>query len=727
MLADTEHISSNIELANRIIDNNLHKSTKRQYSSKVKHLYNWFKQNHPELCIPPENVDLELNMIANTQNGSQALKEFYAHISKKRDKNGNYKDPIEHQSFEHVSGYKSAIKNHFKSRRVKFSDESEIAQSEFFGGYKRLIAEEKQDGTRKIREGKVPLTFIVYRYIAKIALQYDRDFYCSIFAHLFLLLCWNLIARCVSVASLMYSHISWKEDAMVIVFPTSKADKEGKNCSPKHVFANTKHPEICPILSFGIFLFTSGVRRIGANPTVFENNFSNTEDRFSFWLKTICSVPENLSMFIELGVDVLEVGTHSFRKGVAEFLSGMVGGASPISIYLRAGWSLGPVQSRYILEAHGGDQLCGRAASGLDITNNEFATLPPHFNNQNGPILSIAEWDDILPRYSTFYPAQFRPVISFLLASIVHHRHWLVSTLNRSHPLFNTRLWTSGIVERLSTLVLVGTGRHPLSLLTATGIPPHILLANEIAKVDNKLENMKIGLMARLDMLPVELKNIMVENFQINGVLPITHGQVVTMISNLEQTILNAMQQQSQMIVQQQHQQLTVQVANSSEANSGYRTWSWNGRFHPVPQDFNFPSDNLTNIWNLWWDGRPIERIAPYRKLQPYDLDKKSMRTRFIKARQVMEFITKNSEKSAHEISSATAAEKVSFLQGAYSQIFHEWYGDLSTIQLDRRTLASMSFMSFYDLIKGNGRKKKYGRARNISHHNLDADEEDDD
>jgi len=226
MMADAEQISSNIALVNRIIDNNLHKNTKKQYSSKVKHLYEWFKQNHPELCVAPDNVELQLNEIASTQNGSQALKEFYAHISKKRNKNGSYKDPIEHQSFEHVSGYKSAIKNHFKSKRVKFSDESEIAQSEFFGGYKRLIAEEKQDGTRKLREGKVPLNFTVYRYIAKLAIQYDRDINCSIFAHLFLLLCWNLIARCVSVASLLYSHISWKEDAMVIVFPTSKADKE---------------------------------------------------------------------------------------------------------------------------------------------------------------------------------------------------------------------------------------------------------------------------------------------------------------------------------------------------------------------------------------------------------------------------------------------------------------------------------------------------------------------
>ena len=34
------------------------------------------------------------------------------------------------------------------------------------------------------------------------------------------------------------------------------------------------------------------------------------------------------------------------------------------TVHLRAGWSLGPVQSRYILEGEGGDQVCGRAATG---------------------------------------------------------------------------------------------------------------------------------------------------------------------------------------------------------------------------------------------------------------------------------------------------------------------------------------------------------------------------
>ena len=83
------------------------------------------------------------------------------------------------------------------------------------------------------------------------------------------------------------------------------------------------------------------------------------------------------------------------------------GGPTTISIYLRAGWSLGPVQSRYTLEGEGGDQVCGRAATGLPVTDVSFANLPPHFVSGDSG-LETAEWEAILPGYSTFYPMSFR-------------------------------------------------------------------------------------------------------------------------------------------------------------------------------------------------------------------------------------------------------------------------------------------------------------------------------
>ena len=159
-----------------------------------------------------------------------------------------------YQTFEHVSGYKSAIKSHIKLNRVRFSDDSLAMQTMFFGGYKRLIATKEQDRVRKIQEGKAPMSFSVYRFLSSFALAYRRDFYTAMFAHTFLLLCWNLIARCVSVLSLMYNHICWEGGAMVIIFPTTKSHKEEKMLSQDSI---VKCPEISPILSFAVFVYAT--------------------------------------------------------------------------------------------------------------------------------------------------------------------------------------------------------------------------------------------------------------------------------------------------------------------------------------------------------------------------------------------------------------------------------------------------------------------------------------
>jgi hypothetical protein len=70
------------------------------------------------------------------------MREFYAHISKKqagvrkrkRDEEYEYLEPVQHQSFEHVSGYKSAIMNLYKRRRIYASKEYLQDQSDFFAG-----------------------------------------------------------------------------------------------------------------------------------------------------------------------------------------------------------------------------------------------------------------------------------------------------------------------------------------------------------------------------------------------------------------------------------------------------------------------------------------------------------------------------------------------------------------------------------------------------------------
>ena len=61
---------------------------------------------------------------------------------------------------------------------------------------------------------------------------------------------------------------------------------------------------------------------------------------------------------------------------------------SAVNVYLRAGWSLGNVQDRYIFAGSGGDQIVGRAISGLPLNDMRFATLPPHFSTEDMVILN---------------------------------------------------------------------------------------------------------------------------------------------------------------------------------------------------------------------------------------------------------------------------------------------------------------------------------------------------
>jgi hypothetical protein len=512
-MENTEETSANdqeeMELAEEIIGGRKCENTKNQYRRKFEHFRKWIVAKYPECSQNGNTVNL-------ASLSKKHLQDFFGHICKKK-KNGDYMVPVVYQTFQHVSGYKSAIKDHFSTNECEIKPDVDKMLKNFFGGYQRKIANLKQNGVMSVVEGKQPLSFKGYKFLATKALAQQRDYNLSILCHFFLLLCWNLIARCVSVGSLMYNHISWVDDAMVIVFPLHKGDQEGTRSLPKHVYANTAEPSICPILSFAIYVFTRGYDREGSKTNIFHNE---SESRFSKWLAKICA--DNETLLRNQGVDISMIGTHSFRKGIATFLSGTPGGPTAINIYLRAGWSLGPVQSRYILEGEGGDQVCGRAATGLPLTDVSFANLPAHFLTEEDGITS-EEWEQILPGYSSFYPQSFREVIPYLLASLVHHRQYLrdLQLVHPRHPLFLQYVWTSGILDKVKDKVGAGCNRNPTSKMFATGVPPHLVLANRIAEMQTGIDIMREDIISRIEKLPEELKVSLLENFRLEGVIPI--------------------------------------------------------------------------------------------------------------------------------------------------------------------------------------------------------------
>jgi hypothetical protein len=223
--------NSDIMRADTFISNRIAEPSKVQYERKVKHFELFVQRKHPELCEATRSSEDNQQPAVDFSRActSENLKEFFGYISIKRNKRLISEDnpegeirPHKYQSYEHVSGYKSALKDALRSKRITIETEVDQTLTDFFDGYKRQIAELKQNGEMEITEGKQPLRFTGYRFLAKKAMLSTKDMNLSTFGHVFLLFCWNLMARCHSVSSLMYNHIEWEHDSMTVVFPTHK-------------------------------------------------------------------------------------------------------------------------------------------------------------------------------------------------------------------------------------------------------------------------------------------------------------------------------------------------------------------------------------------------------------------------------------------------------------------------------------------------------------------------
>ena len=97
-----------------------------------------------------------------------------------------------------------------------------------------------------------------------------------------------------------------------------------------------------------------------------------------------------------------DYGSHSFRKGNVTSLTSNPDGPPIASIFLRAQWhaKFGKAQQQYIFTGVGGNQLSGRLASGLNMMDDTFALLPPHWN-ATSPTLSSVELNEVIAGYSS--------------------------------------------------------------------------------------------------------------------------------------------------------------------------------------------------------------------------------------------------------------------------------------------------------------------------------------
>ena len=120
-------VNDETDMTEEIMDGSKCENTKIQYRRKVAHFKKWVRDVHPE-CLDIDNT-VNLDSIE-----SGHLEQFLGHICKKKKPSGEYITPIVYQTFQHVSGYKSAIEDFFSNNDVKIPNGAEKMTERFFKG-----------------------------------------------------------------------------------------------------------------------------------------------------------------------------------------------------------------------------------------------------------------------------------------------------------------------------------------------------------------------------------------------------------------------------------------------------------------------------------------------------------------------------------------------------------------------------------------------------------------
>jgi hypothetical protein len=515
--------------------------------------------------------------------------------------------------FDAASGHRSACKGLFKDYQVPIPQNWDEETGVVFQGLKREKAAARAEGkAKKKTKGKKPMEFGLYCTVSKLMWKSSKDMFA--FNVIYMLLCWNLMARSGNVTKICFEHFDWKDDAMTILFCTTKTDQGGDRAHPRHIYANPFKPEICPILALGIYLMLTEFDKDEVRLFPGGTQYSHFSKGFKSWIE------RHLHLLVQWIKSVVEWGTHSFRKGSATFCcSGSSAGAHISAVSNRCGWKQPGVQDTYLVYADAGDQVVGRIVVGLPLDSVNFSILPPFFTHPDAEIVKRA----VALCFPSLKGKMALRVLVFCLASIVYHRTWLRENVPGSSPLWNTALFRD--VSLLNGLAEMVQCRLPEAGddIRATGLPPHISQLRGLEAVRKEMmgfcekieavgEKVTANVLKGLDernieshVTPTSLKQQISEALREFGVDKIVAG-------------LGAGAERERMD--------PPVVARAPELV----TYCWGGKLgRLLPEGYKLPRGNARDMWQLYIVGNQAQGIRPLKFVTAEHISDPNVKKRF--------------------------------------------------------------------------------------------------
>ena len=122
--------------------------------------------------------------------------------TRRRSKNGKYLSTTSY------GGVRSALTHIYRRSGREVGKEFEKKLTEFMSGMKRTVAADKRDKGETLDEGKKPMSYDAYKALCQIFFKGESDEH--LFAHVFIILQWNLMARSDNCVKMHMNHIEWR-------------------------------------------------------------------------------------------------------------------------------------------------------------------------------------------------------------------------------------------------------------------------------------------------------------------------------------------------------------------------------------------------------------------------------------------------------------------------------------------------------------------------------------
>ena len=362
--------------------------------------------------------------------------------------------------------------------------------------------------------------------------------------------------------------------------------------------------------------------------------------------------------------------------------------------------------------------------------------MPPHFAADT-TLLSHATFKEILPGFEDF-PTCFKSVVPYLMASIIFHRQYLTATLASSHPLFLSRIWTTGIMDTLQYSVNAGCGTNLQTGMTASGVPPTLVIANELNSLSVRVENLQKSvveeqhillsiMIEKMDTLPASIGDHIRHNLEINGVVQVTVSDVTRIVNEMASTLLSAIDARTQPSAAPEaapHTSNSSDSSSSAASSGGFYTSQWklyrwrDGSEQYFPEDFTFPKCSVSLLWDFWYFGKPASRDAPFRKLTAMNIRSGSQKeiliqkTYLSKGKAVLKRIGEAAVGAQlvsreSDLISLGYAESRSLFNNVFLDLVKSIHQVDQDELIDRLRVGEITYLRFYDVLTKPNRKKR--------------------